>query len=120
MAALLLLAACSDQPADGYHWYRTGAKLAHYEWYVVTYADLHARCGNDGLLVEACAVRNYQQDVCRVYSYYDEAFARRYKPAGTFGGTTLFEHEVWDSETNPTRGHCGGWDHLEKYRGQKL
>jgi hypothetical protein len=116
LVALSAIAACTDQPRDGYTWSRSGPKLGRYEWYVVTQDDLNARCAQPGMTVNACAYRDYARNVCRVYSSFTEVAARSFKPAGTFGGTTLFEHEVWDSPTGPTRGHCAGFDHKEPYR----
>lgn len=110
------LAGCSDQPRDGYTWYKAVPALSQYEWHVIPLEDLGERCHPAaGTLINACIERHWGTDTCHVYSRFTELEARKFKPAGTFGKTTLFQHEVWDDPAKPTLGHCAGFDHKEPY-----
>lgn len=112
----LVLFSCSDQPRDGYTWVKEVPALTKYEWHVIDQAELNARCEvPTSQTANGCVERHWGTDTCHVYSTYTEAAARAFKPAGTFGKTSLFEHEVWDDQANPKLGHCAGYGHKEAY-----
>lgn len=112
--AAVLAGACSDQPADGYTWQRKYVPLTEYRWHVVGKEAITLWCGDAGrTVVNGCIYR--LGEICHVYSTYTEEQAKAFKPAGTFGGTTLFQHEVWDDAATPTKGHCAGFEHVEPY-----
>lgn len=116
LAVVAALVACTDQPRDGYTWSRTVPALSKVTWHVMSAAVLQVRCGAYvGTIVNACVEREWGTDTCHIYSWMDEATARAFKPAGTFGGTTLYQHEVWDDQKAPTKGHCAGFDHKESH-----
>jgi hypothetical protein len=118
VVAVLVLFSCSDQPSDGYTWQKTVPELSKYEWHVLAVGDLVRRCNfAPGINPSACVERHWGTDTCHVFAHVTEDQARRLKPAGTFGKTTLFEHEVGDNSDlrKATLGHCAGFDHKEAY-----
>lgn len=116
VVAAALAFSCTDQPADGYHWYKAFPKLGKYRWQVMGQEQLNAWCdAPNGTTDNGCVVRLWDIDTCEVRSTFTEQGAKKFKPAGTFGGTTLFQHEVWDDPDKPTKGHCAGFEHRETY-----
>lgn len=114
IAAVFFLAACEPGNVDGYTWFRQSDASKRWEWFVLPAHEVALTCGEQpGETVNACTVQ-IPLGPCYVYSIYTEQEARKFTPSGPLGKTTLFEHEVWDNESNPTLGHCAGFNHRER------
>lgn len=124
LCCAVLLAACGDTAHDGeYTWRKSDRPGAErYEWYRVGNPHTDAGCAPDSV---GCAWllggHTSGERVCLVYSYYNEADARKLY----IGQSRIshFDHEVgpgsMDGKVNlaATKGHCAGNSHQDRSGG---
>jgi hypothetical protein len=93
-AAALALGGCAalmkPLPDSAYTWHHGGKEALPMTVHQAKQADVQAMCGNAKGFVMACAMRNYEEKTCKVYT------ALKTMP------TALYEHE---------KRHCDGWEH---------